>query len=46
MARDRAGTEVGWPVLRYDEKARRDPAGSVNELKSIHAKRAQSIRTA
>ena len=42
-ARDRACTEVGWQVSRYDEEARTNLAASAQEVARIYAKRQSQL---
>ena len=44
MARDRACSELGWQVLRYDEAAQTDLAAVGRELQRIHRARVETVR--
>jgi len=44
MARDRACSELGWQVLRYDEAAQQDLTAVGQELQRIHRARVDTVR--
>ena len=44
MAHNRACSELGWQVLRYDEAAQQDLPAVGQELQRIHRARVETVR--
>lgn len=42
-ARDRACSELGWQILRYDESAQTDLAAAAREVRRVHATRLRML---
>jgi very-short-patch-repair endonuclease len=44
QARDRACSEIGWHVVRFDEQLRSDPTGAAQQILRIHRRRQLDLR--
>jgi len=43
QARDRACSELGWHIIRFDESVREDPMAAARQIRRIHAARSVGI---